>query len=116
MATDASFMEFVAGQIENAGVIRYRKMFGEYALYSGDKVVALICENQVFIKPTNEGQAFIGQPTMGCPYPGAKPHFLVGAGIEDVEWFSQILRITERALPCPKPKAPKSPAQAKKKR
>ena len=34
MASDISFVEFIVEQIENAGEITYKKMFGEYGLYS----------------------------------------------------------------------------------
>jgi len=49
--------EFIVEQIENAGVITYRKMFGEYALYCNGKVIALICDNQLFVKPTKAGKS-----------------------------------------------------------
>ena len=60
MASDLNFVEFIVEQIENAGVITYRKMFGEYALYCNSKVIALICDNQLFVKPTKAGKSFIG--------------------------------------------------------
>ena len=50
MATDKSFLEFIADQIENVGQITFKQMFGEYALYCDGKVVALVCDNQLFIK------------------------------------------------------------------
>lgn len=106
MATDASFMTFVLGQIEDAGPIEHRKMFGEYALYCEGKVVALICDNQVFVKPTDPGRALLGAPKLAPPYPGAKPHFLIEAAIDDVELFSALIRATAHALPAPKPKRP----------
>ena len=49
MASDIDFVEFVVEQIENAGVITYRKVFGEYALYCKGKVIALICDNRLFV-------------------------------------------------------------------
>lgn len=52
-------------------------MFGEYALYLDNKVVALVCDNQCFVKPTPGGRAFIGEVTEGFPYRGAKTAFLV---------------------------------------
>ena len=52
MATDIDFVKFVADQIDDACDISYRKMFGEYALYSKGKVVALLCDDQLFVKPT----------------------------------------------------------------
>jgi TfoX/Sxy family transcriptional regulator of competence genes len=60
MASDKSFVEFIVDQIDNAGQITFKKMFGEYAVYCKDKVVALVCDNQLFVKPTEEGRAFIG--------------------------------------------------------
>ncbi len=104
MSSDLSFVEFVVDQIENAGVITYRKMFGEYAIYSNRKVVALICDNQLFIKPTEGGRSFIRDVVEAPPYPGAKLFFLIEDKIEDREWLSNLIRITEKELPEPKPK------------
>ena len=107
MATDQEFMEFLADQMSGAGEISYRKMFGEYAVYCGGKVVALVCDNQLFVKPTAAGRAFIGAPVEAPAYPGAKNSFLIADAFEDREWISELIRITARDLPAPKPKKPK---------
>ena len=60
MASDKSFVEFIADQIENVGQITFKQMFGEYALYCEGKVVGHVCDNQLFIKPSEGGRAFIG--------------------------------------------------------
>jgi len=99
MATDKSFVEFIVDQIENAGQITFRKMFGEYAVYCNGKVVALVCDNQLFIKPTEGGRAFIGNSVEAPPYKGAKPSFLIDDRIEDREWISNLIRITAMELP-----------------
>ena len=108
MASDLSFVEFVVDQIEDAGEITFRKMFGEYVLYCDAKVVALICDNQLFIKPTEGGRFFIGDVVEAPPYPGAKLSFLIEDKIEDREWMSNLIRITVKELPEPKPKKKKS--------
>lgn len=108
MASDLEFVKFVVDQMGSAGKISYRKMFGEYALYCNGKVVALICDNQLFVKPTNPGKAFIGDAVEAPPYPGAKPSFLIGDEIEDADWLSTLVTLTERSLPTPKPKKKKS--------
>lgn len=114
MASDLDFVEFVVDQIENAGVIAYRKMFGEYALYCEGKVVALICDNQLFVKPTKAGKSFIGSVVEASPYPGAKPSFLIEEQIEDKEWISNLIALTEKELPEPKPrKKPKKKSGCK---
>ena len=56
MATDIDFVKFVADQIDEACRISYRKMFGEYALYSKGKVVALACDDQLFVKADRRGK------------------------------------------------------------
>ena len=57
-----------------------------------------------FIKPTDGGRAFIGNVVEAPPYPGAKPSFLIEGQIEDGDWLSELVRITARELPAPKPK------------
>lgn len=104
MASDEEFVKFLVEQMENAGVIRYRKMFGEYAIYCNEKVVALICDNKLFIKPTEGGRSFIGDVVEAPPYQGAKLSFLIEEQFENKEWLCELTRITEKELPVPKPK------------
>ncbi|MBW7868753.1 MAG: TfoX/Sxy family protein [Brumimicrobium sp.] len=107
MATKQSFAEFIVDQIDHAGDITIRKMFGEYAIYSNGKVFGLICDNQLFIKPTQVGREYIGTITEAPPYPGATNYFLIEDRIEDREWLSELVRITAKALPEPKLKKKK---------
>jgi len=94
MSSDKSFVDFIVDQIENAGRITYKKMFGEYGIYCDDKIVALICDNQLFIKPTEAGKSFIGNVLEAPPYPGAKLYFLIEDKFEEREWISNLIRIT----------------------
>jgi TfoX/Sxy family transcriptional regulator of competence genes len=107
MATDKEFTDFVIDQIENAGEITAKKMFGEYGIYSDGKLFGLICDNKLFIKPTESGRDFIGDVVEAPPYPGAKPSFLIQDKIEDREWLSELVRISVKELPMPKPKKKK---------
>jgi len=113
MATDQEFVEFLADQMEEAGEISFRKMFGEYALYCDRKVVGLICENQLFVKPTEGGRKQIGEAVEAPPYPGAKNYFLIEDAFEDREWIRDLIRITAQELPLPKPKKKKPNGNAK---
>ncbi len=107
MASDKDFVEFIVDQIRNVGEISYKKMFGEYAVYRDGKVVALICNNQLFIKPTEGGRAFIGTVVEALPYPTARLHFVIEDQFEDSEWISNLVRITADELPAPKPRKAK---------
>ncbi|OGI08038.1 MAG: competence protein TfoX [Candidatus Margulisbacteria bacterium GWF2_35_9] len=107
MASELSFVEFIVDQIDSVTPITFRKMFGEYAVYSGNKVVALICDNRLFVKQTGGGRAFIGKVTEAPAYQGAKPSFLIEDKFEDREWLSELIRITADEVPEPKPKKKK---------
>jgi TfoX/Sxy family transcriptional regulator of competence genes len=104
MASDEAFIQFVVDQMSDAGRIASRKMFGEYAIYCDDKVVALVCDNQLFVKPTEKGKAFIGDVVEAPPYPGAKQYFLVEDRFEDRGWISDLIRITAQEVPKSKPR------------
>lgn len=107
MASDQKFVSFICEQMTDAGPISARKMFGEFAIYCGEKVVALVCDNQLFVKPTTGGKTLLGDPAEAPPYPGAKPHFLIDDGLDDRETLSQLITITARELPEPKAKTQK---------
>ena len=77
MASDREFLDLIVNKIQNAGQIRYRMMFGEYGIYSNNKLFALVCDNKLFIKPTEAGRNFIKDVVEAPPYPGAKSSFLI---------------------------------------
>lgn len=108
MASDLEFIEYACDQLGGKGRISYRRMFGEAAVYCEGKVIALICGNQLFVKPTAAGRAFIGSPVEARPYPAAKPHFLIEERLEDREWLADLVHVTCAELPVPKPKKPKA--------
>lgn len=107
MASDPNFVDFVLEQIKGAGTITAKKMFGEYGIYADEQLFGLICDNKLFIKPTDSGRKFIGDVVEAPPYPGAKPSFLVEDKIEDSEWLSALVRTSLKELPAPKPKKKK---------
>jgi DNA transformation protein len=113
MATDAGYAKYVCDQLHAAGGISARKMFGEYGLYRHGKIVALIADNQLFVKPTPAGETVLGTPTYGPPYPGAKPFFNVSDLLDDPEWLVRLILATDAALPAPKKKVEKGAAAKK---
>lgn len=106
MASRQSTVDFILDQIADAGSVSAKKMFGEYALYCNTKVVALICDDQLFVKPTNAGKAFINNYVEKTPYPGAKPYLLISAELWDErEWLTNLIQITALEVPAPKKKS-----------
>lgn len=110
MASDQDFVDYVCEQAGLGTALSYRKMFGEYALYLDERVVALVCDNMLFVKPTAAGRALLDDVEEAPPFPGAKPHWRLDAVLDDGDGLRQLLRATAAALPLPKPK-PRSTAK-----
>jgi TfoX/Sxy family transcriptional regulator of competence genes len=107
MATKAQTVENLLDQLGEAGDLSARRMFGEYALYLDGRVVALICDDQLFVRPTPGALALLEHNPMAPPYPGAKPHLLIDAALEDQDLMGRVLRVVAAEVPAPKPKKPK---------
>ena len=107
MATDPGYAKYVCDQLRAAGGISARPMFGEYGLYRLGKIVGLIADNQLFVKPTAAGEAVLGAPTWGPPFPGAKPFLNVSDLLDDPDTLVRLIEATDAALPAPKQKPEK---------
>jgi TfoX/Sxy family transcriptional regulator of competence genes len=114
MATNQSTIDFVLDQLSSLSSVRAKKMFGEYALYCDEKVVALVCDNQLFVKITAAGKALLGERyEEGIAYPGARPSMLIGAEeIDDRERLCELIRLTADGLPAAKPKRTRAERKA----
>ena len=113
MASDLPFVEYVLEQIQENGRVHFKRMFGEFGFYYDDKIVALVCDNQFLVKPTEAGKSFLGAYEEAPPYPGCKPYLLVSELLDDREKILQLVQITAAQLPPPVPKKPKLPKKPK---
>ncbi len=102
MASQQRTTDYIVEQIATAGSVSARKMFGEYGIYCDGKLVALVCDDQLFVKPTKAGRAHIGKVREAPPYPGAKPCFLISGDLwDDADWMAKLVRISAAELPAP---------------
>jgi DNA transformation protein len=101
MATRPETLEPILDAIPGATA---RKMFGEYAVYFGGRVVALVCDDTLFFKALPEVAALLPGAQEGPPYPGAKPHLIADPWIDDPEVLAEVAQLLARLLPEPKPK------------
>ena len=97
MASHSDFVNYVAEQLREAGSIRNKKMFGEYGLYCDEVFFAVICDDQLFVKVTPQGEAAFPQLPKAPPYEGAKDYIRV-EDVEDREQMTELTRITCEAL------------------
>ena len=116
MASDLETVAYIADQSGLGARLAYKRMFGEYALYLNTKVVAFVCDNKLFLKPTDAGRALLGSPTEAPAYPGSKNYFLLEHELDDPVLLRKAFEVTESVLPLPKPKTPAKKKVAKPRR
>jgi TfoX/Sxy family transcriptional regulator of competence genes len=107
MASEQKFVDFITDQIGFSENVTNKKMFGEYGLYFDNKLFALVCDNKLYIKPTQSGRAYIKEVVEASPYEGAKPSFLIEEKLDDRVWLRELVKITVNELPEPKLKKSK---------
>lgn len=103
MASSKDLVQYIAEQCADAGEIMTKKMFGDYGIYCDGKIFGLICDDCLYIKPTEAGRKVLREVVMRPPYEGAKDYFLV-AEVDDRTYLSELVRVTCEALPEPKSK------------
>ena len=84
-----------------------RKMFGEYALYLDGRVVALVCDDRLWVKALDVARALLPGAEEEPPFPGAKPYLAADAWLDEPEVLAAALRAVAAVLPPPKPKKPR---------
>lgn len=112
MATDRDFIDYITEQLGLGARLTHKKMFGEYALYVDEKVVAFACDNSLFIKPTEAATRLAPDLPGRPPYPGAKDYPVADELLDDGDELRRLVIATADVLPAPKPK-PKKVAKKK---
>ena len=108
MPTQNSIVKFLVEQMHGAGVLVAKPMFGEYGIWCDGKIVALVGDDTLFLKPTAAGRKMTEGFDEEPAYPGAKASIVIPSDRwEDGEWMANLIRTTAADLPAPKPKAPK---------
>lgn len=106
MASRQETVDYLVEQMSGAGKITARKMFGEYGVYCNGKIIALVCDDRLFIKPTEAGRRFLGDSVEEAPaYPGSKLYLHIsGEKWDNADWLADLIRASLPELPEPKPK------------
>src|SRR3954470_3624492 len=100
MATQKETIEFLLGKLRHAEHFSARPMFGEYALYADGKVVALICDDLLYVKILPASQELERQCEKGPPYPGARLHYIVEEGqLSTLQTLPKLLFAIAESLP-----------------
>ncbi len=111
MATDRIFVDYVMEQAGLGSRLTMRRMFGEYAFYVDEKVVAFGCDNSLFLKPTAAATRLVPHAPMRPPYPEAKDYPVIDELLDDGDALRIVLLATADELPAPKAKKKAAPAK-----
>lgn len=104
MSTRKETVEDLRDALSAAEPLSIRAMFGEYAVYLDGRVVALICDDTLYVKPVPGVLAALPGRALAPPYPGAKPHVAVPDALDDPDPVIEALRAAAHEVPLPKPK------------
>lgn len=102
MASSEECIDFVCRQLQGAGDVMPRKMFGDWCIYVDGKPVLLVCDEICYVKMHPAVGPLMEDAETGCPYPGAKPHYILDIGHRTEAL--RVVRTLAEALPYPKPK------------
>ena len=98
MSTTSGYFNFISEQLSLAENVSYRKMMGEYIIYSNGKVVGGIYDDRLLIKSTNSARSMMPDALLEEPYDGAKPMILVD-NTDDKEFLAELLSAVEKEIP-----------------
>ena len=107
MASNTDFVQYIIDQCSGAGEIAVKKMMGDYCIYCNGVLFGLICDNNLYIKVTDAGEAVLDEIDLRPPYPSARDHFYI-SNVDDRDYLEDIIRATLPELMSGKSKAKRS--------
>ena len=105
MATSQDYIEYVCEQLRDTGVVRYKKMFGEYMVYVDDKPMLTVCDNTAYVKQLPCIEELMKEASCGFPYKGAKEHYILD--VDNASLCIEVIRLIEPFIKVPKPRKKK---------
>lgn len=106
MAYSFEFIDFVCLQIADAGMVRAKKMFGDYCIYVDEKPTLFVCDNIVYIKKHDAIAELMKDAECGFPYDGCPKEYY----ILDIDHRKEAVNVIATLLPhlsYPKPRKKK---------
>jgi TfoX/Sxy family transcriptional regulator of competence genes len=88
--------------------LTHRKMMGEHVLYLDGKVVAVVGDDRLWLKPTAGGLAQLPDCPREAPFPGAKDWIAADMALDEPDRVIAALKAIACDLPAPKPKKSKT--------
>ncbi|WP_295730315.1 transcriptional regulator [uncultured Muribaculum sp.] len=102
MACTIGFIEALCETLSPLGVVRSRKMMGDYVVYLDEKCIITACDNVAYIKKLPCIADMMADAEVGRPYEGAKEAYILD--FADTRRTLEVIGRLWRDLPFPKSK------------
>ena len=101
--SNPELVQYIVEQASQAGEVTAKKMFGDYCLYRDGKVVGLVCDNYLYLKPLKQLEPLLHECDlrMQPPYDGAKPHYVI-SDVDDRDYVSILIKTVADNIPIKK--------------
>ena len=101
--SNPDLVQYIVEQASQAGEVTAKKMFGDYCLYRDGKVVGLVCDNYLYLKPLKQLEPLLHECDlrMQPPYDGAKPHYVI-SDVDDRDYVSILIKTVADNIPIKK--------------
>lgn len=101
MASSDEFVQYVVEQLDKAGPVVAKKLFGEYGLWLHGKFFGTVEDNQFYIKATKAGKMLMPGAVLTAPHGGVPGSYAVEA-LEDRDFLRELVLATWEELPAPR--------------
>ncbi|MCQ2348885.1 MAG: transcriptional regulator [Paludibacteraceae bacterium] len=112
MPCTLEYIEYVCSQLEPVGVVRYRKMMGDYVIYVDEKCVITASEGLCYVKMLPEIVHLMKDAETGYAYEGAKEAYILD--VDHQKHACEVVSILRDVLPYPKSRSKKAKGEEKK--
>lgn len=104
MATAPETIAFLLEQMAGVRGLTARKMFGEYGLFIAGRMVAIVCDDRLFVKDRPELRAMLAEPRLERPFPRSQPYLVLEDEVDDPDRLAALMARAYDLTPEPKRK------------
>lgn len=101
MSTSKAFHDTLMDRLSAAGDFSSIRMMGEYCIYYRDKVIGLLCDDQLLLKPTDAVLKALPDAERRYPYVGSKTLMVIVDEWENATLLATLAEAMYDELPAP---------------
>ena len=94
MACSLEYINFLCSQLQDMGVVRSHRQFGDWCIYVDEKAVILACDEIAYVKKHPVIELLMKDAECGYPFEGAKEHYIL-----DIEHRELVEKVVKALLP-----------------